>query len=311
VNRPLIVILGPTGTGKSRLAVELALEFKGEIINGDSRQVYRYMDIGTAKPTSSDRKAVSHHLYDIVSPDEDFSLAQYQQMAYQTIDDILKRGSLPILVGGSGQYIWAVVEGWQIPRISADPDLRRKLESIAKEQGIEALFKQLQELDPVSAEQIDPRNVRRVVRALEVTLQSGQPFSRLRRKVDPGFNSLIIGLTTGRAELYNRVDVRVDEMIKQGLEEEARSLIERGYDSGLPAMNSIGYTQIGKYLSGMYTLDEIITLIKNDNHRFVRHQYAWFRLKDGRIHWLDIQTDIYRQARSLVEGWLKQSQDAG
>ncbi len=296
--------MGPTGTGKSRLAIKLALKYNGEIVNGDSRQVYRFMDIGTAKPTTAENQAVSHYLYDIINPDEDFGLAHYQQMAYRIIDDIHKRGKLPILVGGSGQYIWAVLEGWQIPHVPPDLDLRLKLETIAKEQGVEVLFKQLQELDPQSGEQIDSRNVRRVVRALEVTLQTGQPFSQLRQKVDPGFTALIIGLTTERKELYSRINARVEEMIKLGLETETRNLIERGYDFHLPAMNSIGYTQMGMYLRGINSLNETINLIKNDSHRFVRHQYAWFRLKDNRIHWLDIQMDIETQAKALINDWL-------
>jgi tRNA dimethylallyltransferase len=303
--------LGPTGTGKSRLAVELAQSFKGEIINADSRQVYRFMDIGTAKPTAAERKEVPHHLYDIINPDEEFGLAQYQQLAYQTIDDIHKRGKLPILVGGSGQYIWAVLEGWQIPHIQPNPDLRRQLEKIAHDQGIEVLFKQLQELDPQSGAQIDPRNVRRVVRALEVTLQAGQPFSKLRQKNDPGFSNLIIGLTAERTDLYNRIGARVNDMINRGLEAETRNLLERGYDFDLPAMNSIGYTQMGNYLRGVTSLKLAATLIKNDNHRFVRHQYAWFRLKDSRIHWLDIQTEIDLQAAELVKNGLYYNIDVG
>jgi tRNA dimethylallyltransferase len=302
-----MVILGPTGTGKSRLAINLALKYDGEIVNGDSRQVYRFMDIGTAKPTIDEKKTAPHYLYDIINPDQEFSLAQYQQMAYQTIDEIHKRGKLPILVGGSGQYIWAVLEGWQIPRVPADVDLRRKLEIIAREQGIEIMFKQLTELDPKSGAQIDPHNIRRVVRALEVTLQTGQPFSNLKQKTDPGFAFLIIGLTTERQQLYSKVDARVDEMIKLGLENETRSLIERGYDFNLPAMNSIGYTQMGMYIRGINSFDETIKLIKNDSHRFVRHQNAWFRLKDSRINWLDIQTDIETQAKSLIDDWLKQN----
>jgi tRNA dimethylallyltransferase len=263
------------------------------------------MDIGTSKPIAIDKQAVPHHLYDIINPDEEFGLAQYQQLAYQTIEDIHKRGKLPILVGGSGQYIWAVLEGWQIPHVPADPDLRRKLETIAKEQGVEVLFNQLQELDPQSGAQIDPRNVRRVVRALEVTLQSGQPFSKLRQKVDPGYTALIVGLTIERKELYARINIRVDDMIKSGLEIETKSLLEKGYDFSLPAMNSIGYTQMGMYLRGMNSQEETATLIKNDNHRFVRHQYAWFRLKDRRIHWLDIKQEIEAQAEALVREWVK------
>jgi tRNA dimethylallyltransferase len=298
--------LGPTGTGKSRLAVKIALAFKGEIVNADSRQVYRYMDIGTAKPNATELQAVPHHLYDIINPDEEFGLAQYQKLAFKTITDIHQRGKLPILVGGSGQYIWSVLEGWQIPHVRPNPDLRNRLEKIALEQGIEVLFNQLQTRDPQAAAQIDPRNIRRVVRALEVTLQTDQPFSRLKKKIDPGFSPFILGLTAERKELYKRVDARVDEMISQGLERETKNLIDRAYGFNLSAMNSIGYTQMGMYLRGEVSLEEAITLIKNDNHRFVRHQYAWFKLKDSRIHWLDVQTDIVPQTLALVNRWITQ-----
>jgi tRNA dimethylallyltransferase len=286
------------------LALKLAQAFKGEIVNGDSRQVYRFMNIGTAMPGTGERKTVPHHLYEIVNPDEEFGLAQYQRLAYQKIETIHKEGKLPVLVGGSGQYIWAVLEGWQIPRVQPDPALRARLEKIALEQGIEVLFKQLQELDPQSADKIDSRNVRRVIRALEVTLQAGKPFSKLRQKIDPGFSSFIIGLTTERKELYRKVDARVEEMITQGLEAETKHVLDLGYDFNLPAINTIGYTQMGMYLKGEVSLDEAVTLIKNDNHRFIRHQYAWFRLKDNRIHWLDIRCDVDTQACGLVKEWL-------
>jgi tRNA dimethylallyltransferase len=311
----LIIVLGPTGTGKSRLAIELALAFRGEIVNADSRQVYRFMDIGTAKPDTAEQEIVPHHLYDIVNPDEEFGLAQYQRLANQTIDDIQQKGKLPVLVGGSGQYVWAVLEGWQIPPVPPDPDLRIRLEKTAQEQGTAVLFNQLQKIDPGSAALIDPRNVRRVIRALEVTLQTGQPFSRLKQKIDPGFASLIIGLTAERRELYKRVDTRVDEMIVRGLEKETRNLLKKGYGFNLPSMNSIGYTQIGMYLRGEMTLEESVSLIKYDNHRFIRHQYAWFRLKDSRINWLDVQTDIHALSLDLVKRWMNryaaEAKDAG
>ena len=267
------------------------------------------MDIGTAKPAFAEQQNITHHLYDIVNPDEEFGLAQYQRLAYQTISDIQQRGKLPILVGGGGQYIWAVLEGWQIPCVPPDLGLRSRMEKIAREQGVEVLFNQLKELDPEAAEQIDPRNIRRVVRALEVTLQSGQRFSKLRQKNDPGFSSLIIGLTTERKELYRRIDARVEEMIKQGLQAETKNLLDRGYSFNQTAMNSIGYTQMGMYLRGEISWEEAVSLIKFDNHRFVRHQYAWFRLKDSRIQWLNIQENIELKAVSLIRQWLGKSED--
>ena len=300
-NQNLIVVLGPTGTGKSDLAIKLALAFNGEIINADSRQIYRYMDIGTAKPTLAMRDLVTHHLYDIAKPDEDLGLSQYQSLAYQAMIDIHRRQKLPIMVGGSGQYIWAVLEGWQIPHVPPESQLTSTFRRIAKEQGGEVLYRRLQELDPQSANQIDRRNIRRVIRALEVTELSDKPFSKLKKKHNPGFSSIIIGLTAERKTLYQRVDTRVDEMLKRGLASEVENLLAMGYDLGLPAMNCIGYAQIGMFLRGNISLEEATAMIKNDSHRFIRHQYSWFKLTDSRIHWLDIQNDIEAMSKALLK----------
>ena len=181
----MIAIIGPTGVGKSSLAVRLARLFDGEVVNADSRQVYRYMDIGTAKPTPYELAAVTHHLYNIIDPDEDFSLAQYQELAYKAINEIHSRNKIPFLVGGSGQYVWAVLEGWEIPRVPPNPELRDKLEKIANDSGIDELYRQLQEIDPIAAQKIDKRNIRRVIRALEVSLQAKKPFSELGKKYQP------------------------------------------------------------------------------------------------------------------------------
>lgn len=286
----VIAIIGPTGVGKSRLAIHLARLFNGEIVIADSRQVYRYMDIGTAKPTAEEMGAVPHHLIDIVPPDEDFSLARYQQMAYSAIDDITRRSKLPFLVGGSGLYIWAVLEGWQIPRVAPDLAFRRDLERRAASGESGDLYQELVALAPALAQRIDPRNVRRVIRALEVQrLQA----SVLPGKVPPAFKTLIVGLTVKREELYRRIDRRVDMMIKRGLVGEVEKLVRMGYDFTLSAMSGIGYKQIGKYLKGGVPLENAIAEIKFETHRFVRHQYAWFRLSDSRVHWFDAsgQTD--------------------
>jgi tRNA dimethylallyltransferase len=293
----LVAIVGPTGVGKSRLAIYLAGLYNGEIVSADSRQVYRYMDIGTDKPLPQELSRVPHHLIDIINPDEDFSLAQYQEMAYQTIEDIQKRQQLPFLVGGSGLYVQAVLEGWQIPRVSPDPDFRYNLEKKADDAGIDELYQELVRVDPEAAEKIDRRNVRRVIRALEVHSKTETPFSRLRCKDAPTYNSFIIGLTADRDEIYRRVDRRVDDMLARGLVAEVEKLLKMGYDLNLPAMSGIGYRQIGQYLEGEITLDVARQKIKTETHRLVRHQYAWFRLPDERIHWFDIQ----RQEDSEIE----------
>jgi len=284
----LLAIVGPTGTGKSRLAIRLAQAFDGEIVSADSRQVYRYMDIGTAKPSKEEQALVPHHLIDMVNPDEDFSLAQYQGLAYRAIEDIKQRGKRAILAGGSGLYVWAVLEGWMIPKVAPDLRLRQRLEMVERDE----LYRELAQIDPVAAQRIDPRNVRRIIRAIEVYRQTKVPFSQLQLKTKTQFDSLIIGLTADRGELYRRIDLRVDEMIKAGLVDEVKGLIDRGYNLSLPAMSGIGYKQIAMYLRGELTLPLAIQQIKFETHRLARHQYSWFRLKDDRIRWFDIKGDV-------------------
>ncbi len=287
----LVAIVGPTGIGKSKLALRLARAFEGEIVSADSRQVYRHMDIGTAKPSREELSLIPHHLIDIVNTDEDFSLAQYQELACRAIGDIHQRNKLPILVGGSGMYVWSVLEGWGIPRVPPDLEFRHSLEEKAAKVGEDELYQELAEIDPVAAQSIDQRNVRRVIRALEVHRSTKAPFSQLQYKKAPPFNTLIIGLTADRVELYRRIDLRVDEMIKQGLVAEVEKLVKIGYDFNMPAMSGIGYKQIGMFLNGELALAEAIQQIKFETHRFVRHQYNWFRLKDNRIQWFDIQSN--------------------
>ncbi|MFC2068315.1 tRNA (adenosine(37)-N6)-dimethylallyltransferase MiaA [Chloroflexota bacterium] len=301
----LVAIVGPTGVGKSRLALNLAQTFKGEIVSADSRQVYRHMNIGTAKPTPQEMSLVPHHLISIVNPDDDFSLAQYQQLANRAISDIHRRGKLALLVGGSGLYVWSIVEGWGIPQVPPDPEFRISLEEKATKDGREELYQELIQVDPVAAQRIDSHNVRRLVRALEVHRYTQMPFSQLQHKETPSFGILIVGLTTDRTDLYHIIDSRVDDMIKAGLVEEVKKLIETGYSLKLPAMSSIGYKQISMYLNGELTLASAVQDIKFETHRFVRQQYAWFRLKDRRIHWLDIQNNENTDVISAIVKFLK------
>jgi tRNA dimethylallyltransferase len=296
----IIAIVGPTGVGKTRLALYLASRFNGEIINADSRQIYQYMDIGTAKPSKKEFLFVPHHLFDITTPDKEFSLAEYQKLVYKSIKDIQKRGNLPFLVGGSGLYVWAVIEGWVIPKVAPDNEFRKALERKAAEGAADELYKELKDIDPAAAGKIDPHNVRRVIRALEVSKNAPVPFSELQKKQPPPFQSIIIGLTAERKELYRRVDERVDNMFKKGFVEEVKNLLAKGFDLNLPAMSSIGYRETGQYIQGEMTLDEAIYKIKVGTHRFIRHQYSWFHLKDERIKWFDVdKTD-----KEEVEKWL-------
>jgi len=299
---PLIVIAGPTGVGKSALALDLAAHIPSEVVSADSRQVYRGMDIGTAKVTLAEQAQVPHHLIDIVAPDQDFSLAEYQERAYAALSDITQRGRWPILVGGTGQYVRAVVEGWRLPRVPPDPELRAELLDEAEREGAPALYARLLALDPGAAEFVDARNVRRVVRAIEVCLKSGHPFSEQRGQCPPPYEVLVVGLTMERAALYARLDARIERMIERGLVQEVRGLIEAGYDWSLPAMSSLGYIQLLGYIEGTAGLDECVAAIKKATRHFVRQQYNWFRLNDPQIHWIDVgQTEPGPKALSLVE----------
>ena len=305
--RLVIAVVGPTAVGKSKLSFSLAQTLNGEIVSADSRQVYRYMDIGTAKPSLRERALIPHHLIDIVDPDETFSLALYQPLAYKAIEDILQRGKLPLLVGGSGLYVWSVLEGWHIPQVPPDSDFRRQMEERAAREGVDSLYRQLEKVDPASAGKIDHRNLRRVIRALEVYEATHTPFSQLQAKELPFLETLILGLTTHRDELYKLIDHRVDNMMTQGLVEEVKALADRGYGFELPAMSSVGYKQIGQFIQGKVDLATAIQQIKFETHRFARHQYAWFSLKDPRIHWFDIAEQVGSSILPLVKEEIKRN----
>ncbi len=300
----LIAIVGPTGVGKSQLAIHLAQKFDGEIVSADSRQVYRYMDIGTAKPSRQELSLIPHHLINIINPSDAFNLAQYQGLASEAIDSIIQRQKLPLLVGGSGQYLWSVLEGWGIPKVPPDPDFRYNLEERVARVGKEELYQELELLDPIAASRIDPSNVRRVIRALEVHRGLKTSPHQLQPKNRIPHSTLIIGLTADRAELYQRIDSRVDTMIEQGLAEEVRKLVNMGYGLDLPAMSSIGYRQIGMFLKGEMTLEAAIQQIKFESHRFVRQQYNWFSLKGDRIRWFDIQGSVEPEITARVKKFI-------
>ncbi len=299
--RPVIALVGPTAVGKTALALRLANEFALEVVSADSRQVYRYMDVGTAKPTAQEQALVRHHLIDVVRPDEPFTLAQYQQMAYAAIDDIQDRRRLPLLVGGTGLYVKAVLEGLSIPHVEPDVRLREELLNEAATRGYQALHDRLRQVDPVAAERIDARNVRRVVRALEVCYLLGQPISSVQRAAPPPYRILRLGLTMPRELLYRCIDERVDRMLAAGLVEEVRSLVARGYDLALPAMSGLGYRQMGMYLRGEASLDEAVALIKRHTRRFVRQQSNWFRSDDSAIQWFDVRDSSLPERQAWIK----------
>lgn len=297
---PLIVVVGPTAVGKSALALRLASSLGGEIVSADSRQIYRYMDIGTAKSTPQEQAQVRHHLIDVVDPDDEYTLAHFQADAYRAIDDVLARGRLPLLVGGTGLYVRAVVEGLRIPRVAPQPELRAELAERARREGPDSVHRELRALDPTAAERIDPRNVRRVIRALEVCYTAGVPISHLQTSNPPPYRTLIIGLTADRETLFRRIDVRVDEQLAAGLVEENRRLLAMGYGYDLPSMSGLGYRQIGMYLRGEVDLLRAVEILKFETHRFARQQFTWFRLDDPRIRWLESGPGAPERALALV-----------
>lgn len=296
----LIAIVGPTGVGKTALSIRLAEEFRGEIVSADSRQVYRGMDIGTAKPAEEERRRIPHHLLDLVDPGEPFTLAHYQHLAYDIIAEINRRGRVPFLVGGSGLYVRAVLEGLAIPRVP--PNLERRAD-LERSDTLD-LYQRLQKIDPLAAQKIDPHNKRRVIRALEVSESAGRPITALQTHRAPPYRILRIGLTLPRALLYDRINARVDQMLAAGLVDEVRGLMRQGYSLDTPAMSGLGYRQIASFVRGEATLEEAVRLLKRDTRRFVHHQYSWFRLDDARIHWFDMSAARYEDIRDSVAAFL-------
>lgn len=303
--RPLLVIVGPTAVGKTTLSLKLAQTLAGEIVSADSRLFYRGMDVGTAKPAAAEQALVPHHLIDLCTPDETLTLADYQALAYEAIGRIQENGRLPILVGGTGQYVRAVVEGWGIPRVPPYPALRRALAKL----GGPELARWLRCLDPAAAAKLDWRNVRRVIRALEVTLVKGRPISELQRKQPPPYRICQIGLQRDRESLYQRIDERVDLMMAEGLLAEMEGLRDEGYGRHLPAMSGLGYRQLWAYLEGEMSLEEAVERIKFETHRFARQQATWFRLDDPAIHWFDAGSeDVVTAVTTFVQNWLAENE---
>ena len=309
----LILIVGPTAVGKTDLAIQLAEKLNGEIISADSRLFYRGMDIGTAKPSLEERARVYHYLIDIVNPDETLSLAVFQQKAKEIISDIHARGKLPFLVGGTGQYVRAVTQGWTPPEVTADERLRGELEKLAlskaegskDEKGANWLHDRLAQVDPESAQKIDARNVRRTIRALEVILTTGRKFSEQRRQSDSPYHLITVGLTRPRPELYERVDQRIDAMFANGFVDEVKGLLEKGYTPALPSMSAIGYRECIRVVKGELTIEQAKVEMRRVTRIFVRRQANWFKEADPNIMWFKIEDgvvdEIEKNIRQLVD----------
>ncbi len=287
----LLLIVGPTAVGKTEIALQLAERIGGEIISADSRLFYRGMDIGTAKPSAADRARVPHHLIDIVDPDQILSLAVFQNMARQAIDDIQARRKPALLVGGTGQYIRAVTSGWQPPEVQPDERLRSVLENLAGQHGNAWLHEKLNRLDPDAARQIDARNLRRTIRALEVILATGRKFSAQRGRMNPPYRLITLGLTRPRSELFDRIDRRIEAMFAAGFLQEVRGLLERGYAASLPSLSAIGYRECIQVIEGRWSLEQAKAEIRRATRVFVRRQANWFKQNDPAIHWFTVEAD--------------------
>ncbi len=284
---PLILLVGPTAVGKTEIAVQFAKKMNGEIVSADSRLFYRGMDIGTAKPTREEMARVPHHLIDIANPDETVSLAVFQQKATEAISDIHSRNKLPFLVGGTGQYIRAVTEGWTPPEVEPDERLRSVLEKLKNERGAAWLYARLKELDPEASQNIDLRNVRRTIRALEVIFKTGRKFSAQRGQGESPYHLITVGLARPRQELYQRVDARIDAMFANGFVDEVKGLLDKGYSPALPSMSAIGYRECVRVAKGEWTTEQARVEIRRVTRVFVRRQANWFKESDPQIQWFN------------------------
>lgn len=305
IKRNVIVVVGPTGVGKTDLSIELAQRLNGEVISADSRQIYIGMDIGTAKPTSAQLEAVPHHLISIVQPDYVMSLVEFQHRCQAALNDVISRGRIPILVGGTGQYIRAIVDGWSIPRVAPNMSLREQLDRSASRFGKLALYSFMIDIDPQTASRLDYHNIRRVIRSIEIYWSTKNRQPGLGREASSDHRFILVGLTCSREILSKRNDERIDSMLSQGLVDEVAGLLSRGYEPDLPSMTGLGYREIGNYLTGRCTFDASISEFRRNTRDFVRRQYTWFKYSDPNINWFDVcimnRTTIISSIMSMMD----------
>lgn len=303
MEKKVLAIVGPTASGKTKLSLIVAERINGEIISADSRQVYKYMDIGTAKPSREEREKIKHYFIDELNPDEEFNAGIFGERGREIIEDIFSRGKVPIIVGGSGLYIKALIDGF-FEGPGSDWELREILYNRAKEFGKESLYEELKKIDPESAQKIHPNNLKRIIRALEVYYLTGKPISQLQKEVKPeiNFNAVQIGLKWDRKKLYKRIEERVNEMLNKGLIDEVKNLRTLGYDKNLNSLQTVGYKEVFNYLDGLITYDEMVYLIKRNSRRYAKRQLIWFR-QDKRIIWVDVDenTDLNELADKVIE----------
>lgn len=304
---PLVVIAGPTAVGKSEIAVELALRFNGEIISADSVQLYKYFNIGAAKLTKEEQKGIPHHLFDILEPDQAFSVADYQKLARQKIQEINDRGKLPFLVGGTGLYIQAVIDPYEFPETTGHEEIRKKLREIWSQGGKEELYQRLQKIDPDAAQRIHPNDFRRISRALEVYYLTGKTISSyINNRKKSLYKLAMVGLTRKRAELYQRIEARVDKMFADGLVEEVKSILDMGYDPTIKPLQSLGYKQVVDYLRGDCDQAAAIASTKKATRNYAKRQLTWFR-RDNRIHWFSLSEEGTQQLLERIAHFICRS----
>lgn len=310
--RNIVVIAGPTASGKTAVGVEIAKRLNGEIISADSMQIYRFMDIGSAKPTQLEKQGIPHHMIDIIYPDQEFSVALFRNMAKNLIDEIHERGNIPIIVGGTGLYINSLIYPYDFTDSTEDTRYREELTAIANELGNEFVHNMLKSIDPESSVRIHPNNLRRVVRALEVYKNTGKTISEYQkqsREREQEYNAAYIGLTMDRQLLYNRINSRVDKMFEAGLINEVKSLKEMGYTKNMISMQGIGYKEIFDYFDNKCTIEETKDIIKQSSRRYAKRQLTWFR-RDEKIYWVEVDRfesfdDIIHNITNYIEGNLK------
>lgn len=308
MKQKLIVVAGPTASGKTRLAIDIAKSVNGEIVNADSMQIYKYMNIGSAKPTLEEQSEAKHHLIDFLDPDEEFSVADYTDLAHKVIAEIASRGKVPIMCGGTGLYINSVVNDITFGEIETDYKLREELNELAKQHGSQYLLDILKEFDPVSAQRLHPGNLRRIVRAIEFYRTTGIPISEhqeMTKQKESRYEPLMLCVKWDREVLYDRINKRVDIMLNDGLLDEVKRLMEMGYTKELNSMKGIGYKEIIDYFEGNMSLEDTVNLIKQSSRRYAKRQLTWFR-RDKRIHWLDANEDFLAEGIQLCKEFIGQ-----
>lgn len=301
LKKPLIILTGPTAVGKTKLSIELAKAVNGEIISADSMQVYKHMDIGSAKIKKEEMCGVPHHLIDVLEPDEEFHVVRFQEMAKQAMEEIYAKGKVPILAGGTGFYIQAVVKDIDFSKETEKSPVREELEKLAEEKGYEYLHERLQQVDPKSAEKIHANNVKRVIRALEYFELTGKPISLHNEEEaakESPYNVTYFVLNDVRERLYERIDARVDTMLQEGLVEEVSGLAKKGYTKDMVSMQGLGYKEILSYLDGSYTLDEAVYILKRDTRHFAKRQLTWFK-REKDVIWVNKQDFHYEENEIL------------